>query len=90
MKTITLTDIPDDLHAQLEQQAAAGFRSVGQEVMARLQRSFDLEDRFSTDQVNRLIQQAVESGPEKPLTPDVFESARAAARERFAAKHQAA
>lgn len=90
MKTITLTDIPDDLHAQLEQQAGASFRSVTQEVMARLQRSFDLEDRFSTDQVNRLIQQAVESGPEKPLTPDALESARASARERFAAKHQAA
>jgi len=87
---MTIPDIPDDLHAQLEQQAAASFRSVAQEVMARLQRSFDLDDRLNTDQVNRLIQQAIESGPEKPLTPDVFESARTAARERFAAKHQAA
>ena len=90
MKSITLKDIPIDLHAQLKLEAETNFRSVAQEVMARIQRSFDLDDRFTAAQVNRLIQQAVDSGPEQPLTRAALDSARDKARNRFAGRSQAA
>ena len=56
----------------------------------RIQRSFDLDDRFSTDPVNRLIDEAVKSGPESPLTRKGFDAARQKAQTQFAAKHKAA
>lgn len=90
MASITLKDIPADLHAQLKREADASFRSLNQEVLARIQRSFDLDDRLSAETVNRLIQEAVESGPEEPLTRQRFDAARDKALERFTTKHRAA
>ena len=90
MPSITLKDIPADLHAQLKREAGANFRSLTQEAMARIQRSFDLDERFSAATVNRLIQEAVESGPEETLTRKSFDAARRQARETFASKHKAA
>ena len=55
--------------------------------MARIQRSFDLDDRFTTAAVNRLIQEAVESGPEQPLTRKDFDAACKKAKASFARKH---
>ena len=83
MPSITLKDIPANLHAQLKTEAEANFRSVPQEALARIQRSFDLDDRFTTAQVNRLIEQAVQSGPETPLTRRAFDAARSKARTEF-------
>ena len=90
MPSITLKDLPADLHAQLKLEAEANFRSVAQEALARIQRSFDLEDRLNTEQVNRLISEAVTSGPETPLTRKDFDAARQKARAQFAAKLKAA
>ncbi len=89
MASITLKDIPDDLHAQLKSEAEANFRSMAQEVMARIQRSFDLDNRFTTEQVNRLIKEAVDSGPERPLTRKALELARKKARAKFVRRGQA-
>lgn len=75
MKNITLKAIPADLQAQLESEAESNFRSVEQEVLARVQRSFDLDDRLTTTQVNKLIQQSMDSGSESPLTDAVLDSA---------------
>ena len=90
MPSITLKDIPVDLHAQLKREAGANFRSLTQEAMARIQRSFDLDERLSVATVNRLIQESVDSGPEEPLTRKSFDAARRKARATFAAKHKAA
>jgi plasmid stability protein len=90
MANITLKDIPEDLRAQLQREAAAHFRSVSQEVMARLQRTFDLDDRLSAQTVDRLIQEAVDSGPEEPLTRAQFDAARQKARLKFERKNKAA
>jgi hypothetical protein len=75
MKNITLKAIPADLQAQLESEAESNFRSVEQEVLARVQRSFDLDDRLTTTQVNKLIQQSMDSGSEYPLTDTMLDSA---------------
>ncbi|MDD5138784.1 MAG: Arc family DNA-binding protein [Verrucomicrobiales bacterium] len=90
MASITLKDIPADLHAQLKQEADANFRSLNQELLARIQRSFDQDEQITTNRVNRLIQEAVDSGPEEPLSRAKFDSARNKARAKFQGRHKAA
>ena len=90
MASITLKGIPQDLHAQLKREAAANFRSLSQEALARIQRSFDLEERLSAPTVDRLIQEAFDSGPEEALTREKFDAARRKARAAFENKHKAA
>ncbi|HEY1718770.1 MAG TPA: Arc family DNA-binding protein [Verrucomicrobiae bacterium] len=89
MASITLKDIPVDLHAQLKQEASANYRSLNQELLARVQRSFDQDEQFTTNRVNRLIQEAMDSGPEEPLSRAKFDAARAKARATFQAKSKA-
>jgi len=88
-QVFTLKDIPEDLHAQLKQEAAVNFRSLSQEALARIQRSLDLDARINAPTVDRLIQEALKSGPEEALTRQKFEAARRKARVAFAAKHKA-
>jgi hypothetical protein len=90
MAKITLEDIPADLHAQLQREAAANFRSLSQEAAARIQRTFDLDDCLSSPTVERLIQEAIDSGAEEELTREQFDAARRKARSDFEAKHRAA
>jgi len=90
MASITLKRIPEDLHTQLKREAAANFRSLSQEAMARTQRSFDLDDRLSAPTVDRLIQEALDSGPEEAFAREKFEAARRKARVAFESKHKAA
>jgi hypothetical protein len=90
MPSITLKDIPADLHAQLAMEAETNYRSMAQEVFARLQRSFDLDDRFTAAKVNRLIAEAVASGPEAPVTPAGLAEVRERARREFTKRRQAA
>ena len=90
MASITLKDIPEGLHAQLKHEAAANFRLLSQEAMARIQRSFDLDERLSAPTVDRLIQEALDSGPEEVLTREKFDAARRTARAAFENKHKAA
>ncbi len=90
MASITLKDIPEDLHAQLKAEAEANFRSLTQEALARIERSFAFQDKLSAARVNALIGEAVESGAEEPLTRQKFDAARQRARQKFSAKHKAA
>jgi plasmid stability protein len=68
MASITLKSLPEDLHAQLKVEAEANFRSLAQEALARLQRSFDIDAALRTKRDQRLIEEALASGPEEPLT----------------------
>ncbi len=68
MATLTLRDIPDDLHAQLELEASANFQSLGQEALARLQRSFEIEPAMCMRRDQQWVDEALASGPETPLT----------------------
>lgn len=89
MASITLKDIPVDLHAQLKQEADANYRSLNQELLARIQRSFEQDEQITTNRVNRLIQEAMDSGPEEPLSRAKFDAARVKARATFRAKCKA-
>jgi hypothetical protein len=73
MASITLKDIPEELHATLKGEADANYRSLAQEVMARLQRSLDLDRATRRDQ--RWIDEALASGPEEPFSRKKFEQA---------------
>jgi hypothetical protein len=66
MSSIVLKDISDELRAQLEQEASANFRTLDQEALARLRRSFDLDLNTARDQ--QWIDEALASGPATPLT----------------------
>ena len=72
--SIVLKDIPDDLRAQLEQEAAANFRTLDQEALARLQRSFELEMNTARDQ--QWIDESLASGSATPLTQSEMDEVR--------------
>jgi hypothetical protein len=68
MASITLKALPPDLHGQLKLEAEANLRSLAQEAVARLQRSFEIDAALKTRSDQRLIDEALASGPEEPLT----------------------
>ena len=73
MASITLKDIPEDLHATLKGEADANYRSLGQEVLARLHRSLDSERATRRDQ--KWVDEALASGPEETFSRQKFEAA---------------
>ena len=76
MASITLKDIPADLRAQLENEAAANFRSVTQEALARLERTFEMDAALNTKRDQRWVDEAFASGPESPLTENEMDAIR--------------
>jgi hypothetical protein len=84
MASITLKDIPDDLHAQLKNEATANFRSLTQEAMAGLERTFEIDAALTTNRDQRWIDEALTSGPESPLTQKEMD----AIRDRFLKKRK--
>jgi plasmid stability protein len=68
MASITLKDIPKELHAQLKNEAAANFRSLTQEAVSRLERTSQFDAALTTKRDQRWVDEAVASGPETPLT----------------------
>jgi len=72
MASITLKDIPEDLHATLKGEADANYRSLAQEVLARLQGSLDLERATRRDQ--QWVDEALTT-PKEPFSRQKFQSA---------------
>ncbi len=68
MPSITVKDIPMELHAQLKNEAAANFRSITQEAMSRIERTFQTDAALNSKRNQRWIDEAMASGPETPLT----------------------
>ncbi len=89
MASITLKDIPPELHAQLKCEAERNFRSMSGEVLARLERSFTFDDHLSTGTVDRLIEEALASGPEGKFSRAKSDAARERARRQFAIRAKA-
>ena len=63
MASITLRRMPGHLHAVLKNEAEANCRSVAQEIIARLERSLDLDSATRRDQ--KWVDEALASG--KPV-----------------------
>ena len=68
MASITIKDIPQDLHGQLKREAEANFRSLNQEVLARVERTFEIDAAMNTRRDQKWIDEALASGPVTPLT----------------------
>ena len=68
MASITLKDIPMELHAQLKSEASANFRSITQEAMSRLERTFQIDAALTARRDQKWIDEAIASGQETPLT----------------------
>lgn len=68
MPSITLKDIPTELHAQLKIEAAANFRSLSQEAMSLIKRTFSIDAALATKRDQQWIDEAIASGPARPLT----------------------
>ena len=67
MASITIKGIPEDLHGQLKREAEANFRSLNQEVLARVERSFEIDAALDTKRDQKWIEEAVASGLATPL-----------------------
>jgi len=70
MHDLPLRHIPAELYARLQSSAAEHFRSLNQEVLARLNRSFDAEEAKMTALHARWIHEALASGDSTPLKPE--------------------
>jgi hypothetical protein len=68
MASITIKDIPGELHGQLKREAESNFRSLNQEVLARIERTFEIDAALNTKRDQRWIDEALASGPATPLT----------------------
>jgi len=77
MASITIKDIPEDLHGQLKREAEASFRSLNQEVLARLERTFEIDAALNTKRDQKWIEEALASGPATLLSGDEMEAIRA-------------
>jgi hypothetical protein len=71
-----LKDISMELHAQLKNEAAANFRSLTQEAMSRLERTFQIDAALTAKRDQKWIDEAIASGPETPLTKKEMEAIR--------------
>ncbi len=75
MPDYTLKNIPPALYHRLGAAAAEAFRSINQEVLARLNRSFDAEDAQMTALHARWVHEALNSGEPIPLRSKQLEQA---------------
>ena len=69
MPDLPLRNIPLGLYSRLQASAAEHFRSLNQEVLARLNHSFDAQDAKMTALHARWVHEALASGDATPLRP---------------------
>jgi hypothetical protein len=90
MADYTLKNIPDPLRSKLESEAEKSFRSVDQEILFRLQRSFDADDAKMSAIHAKWIYEALNSGEATPLSNAELDAAFDRGLKRAKARKQAA
>ena len=75
MPDLQLRNIPPELYSRLQSAAEANFRSLNQEVQARLSRSFDAEEAKMSALHSRWVHEALTSGDSTPLKPEEIDQA---------------
>ncbi len=85
MPDFTLKNIPKALHARLQAEAERSSRSINQEILFRLQHSFDADEARLTALHAKWVYEALNSGAAKPLTDAEVDAAieRGATRARY-------
>jgi hypothetical protein len=76
MASVTIKGIPEELHGQLKREAEANFRSLNQEVLARIERTFEIDAALNTKRDQKWINEAIASGPVQPLTEKEMDAIR--------------
>jgi hypothetical protein len=92
MPDYTLKNIPADLYHRLEAAAADDFRSINQEILFRLSRSFDAQEAKMSALHARWVHEALASGEAAPLKPGELDAAfqRGVAKAKVAKQQKAA
>ena len=67
MADYNLKNIPADIYQRVQSAAENSFRSLNQEIIFRLSKSFDAEDAKMSALHAKWVLEALESGPAKPL-----------------------
>jgi len=67
MAEYTLKNIPDDIYQRAQSAAEGNLRSLNQEIIFGLRRSFDSEDARVSAVHAKWVMEALASGPSKPL-----------------------
>ena len=75
MPDLPLRNIPLEKYGRLQASAAEHFRSLNQEVLARLSRSFDAEEARMSALHARWVHEALASGNATPLKGDEIDRA---------------
>jgi hypothetical protein len=76
MASVTIKGIPEELHGQLKREAEANFRSLNQEVLARIERTFEIDAALNTKRDQKWINEALASGSAQPLTEKEMDAIR--------------
>jgi Arc-like DNA binding domain len=75
MADYTLKGIPEALRAKLQNEADRSFRSINQEILFRLERSFQADETKLTAVHARWVHEALSSGDAKPLSDSQLDTA---------------
>lgn len=67
MAEYTLKNIPEDIYRRAQVAAEQSYRSLNQEILYRLNRSFDSDDARVSALHARWVMEALQSGPVQPL-----------------------
>jgi len=86
MAEYTLKNIPAEIYHRAQSAAENSFRSLNQEIIYRLHRSFDAEDARTTALHAKWVMEALESGATKPLKMQELDAAFARGTKRAAAR----
>ena len=67
MAEYTLKNIPEEIYQRAQSAAESSLRSLNQEIIFRLRRSFDADDARMSALHAKWVMEALESGSAKPL-----------------------
>jgi hypothetical protein len=88
MAEYTLKNIPPEIYQRVQAAAEGNFRSLNQEIISRLSRSFDAEEARVSALHAKWVLEALESGSARPLKTGDLDSAFATGLKRAARRKQ--
>jgi hypothetical protein len=68
MPSITIKGIPSEMHQRLKREAEANFRSLNQEALARIERTFEIDGALNRKRDQQWIDESLASGPATPFS----------------------
>ena len=86
MAEYTLKNIPADIYHRAQAAAENSFRSLNQEIIFRLSRSFDAEEARTSALHAKWVMEALESGPARPFKTKAMDAAFATGLKRATAR----